>query len=458
MPGKGSDMFGGARVPNRLLAWERLQRGWSYEEMADRIRAEIERCGERDTGLTANTVRRWETGERSPTPRFRKHLVEIFGKSASELGLLLPEELAVRPVSEVAKELRRLLSLMADEMRASGLDRATLLRGFLGAGALPVVAGVLGLDSESGASLARTGLQQHVTDAGTADAYSQLVRGQRDLYWTSPAGELFESAYANAQLGVRLMRGAAAGGVRDRIGSVLAECGMLAGRLAFFDLQDPAIAQRCYDTALAATREAGDHALAAGVLGHMAFIPGFAKDASRALELVAAAHQHCWYGVDPLVRSWLHCVAAEVIGRSPDPAGYRRHVALAEDSLNGSGEALPEWFDFYDPSRLSGFAGYCALAADDRETAVGCLQTALDQLAASGGKQRSVLLADLATARINDLEQAAALLAEAIDVLEHDWYATGYQRVSGVAERLPDGAPKAEIQERKKSLASTARW
>ena len=72
--------------PNRLLAWERLQRGWSYEELAHRVRAEMARCGESDTGLTANTVRRWETGNRWPEPRFRKHLVVIFGMTASGLG------------------------------------------------------------------------------------------------------------------------------------------------------------------------------------------------------------------------------------------------------------------------------------------------------------------------------------------------------------------------------------
>lgn len=78
--------------PNRLLAWERLQRGWSYEEVADRIRVELQRAEEADTGLSANTVRRWETGERWPDPRYRKHLVTIFGKTASELGLLTRDE------------------------------------------------------------------------------------------------------------------------------------------------------------------------------------------------------------------------------------------------------------------------------------------------------------------------------------------------------------------------------
>ncbi len=72
--------------PNRLLAWERLQRGWSYEEITERVRAEMARCGETDTGLTANTVRRWETGERWPDPRYRKHLVTILGRPARVVG------------------------------------------------------------------------------------------------------------------------------------------------------------------------------------------------------------------------------------------------------------------------------------------------------------------------------------------------------------------------------------
>ena len=232
---------------------------------------------------------------------------------------------------------------------------------------------------------------------------------------------------------------------------------MLAGRLAFFDLREPAVAQRCYDSALTATRDAGDHAMAAAVLGHMAFIPAFANDTTQALELVDAAHQHCWHGVSPLVRSWLHCVASETIGRSTDPAGYQRRIELAEDSLTDDGDTAPEWFDFYDGSRLAGFAGYCALAAGDSEAAAARLQHALDRLAPNAGKQRTVLLADLATSHLDDTDHSAALLHEALDVVERDWYATGYQRVGEVSRRLPDGVLKTEIRDRHRSL-SPAAW
>ncbi len=438
--------------PNRLLAWERLQRGWSYEELTDRIRAEMKRCGDPDTGLTANTVRRWEIGERWPDARFRKHLVAIFGKPASELGLLTPDEMAMRPVPDVVTEIRRLLAMVEAETGPGGLDRGGFLRSLLGVGALPLLARLTG-DDTVGPYLTADG-RSHKSGPPQVDAFSQIVAGQRTLYWASPAAELFEAAYVNTQVGIRLLRNAVDDAIRDPIATALAECALLAGRLAFFDLQESVVAQRCYDLALSATRQCGDHALAVGVLGHMAFIPGFAGDARRARELLDVAHQHCWYGVTPLIRSWLHCVAAEAQARSSEPRGYQRRIGLAEESLEAA-DRLPAWFDFYDASRLEGFAGYSALAAGDRQTATLRLTNALDQLASTAGKQRTVLLADLATAA-DDPGRAAGLLHDAIDVLARDWYATGHQRIGMVIAGLPTGPDKTGVLDRYRALAPIA--
>jgi len=121
-------MAGRRYPPNRRLAWERLQRGWSYEEITEHIRAEMSRAGETDTGLNANTVRRWEIGERWPDPRYRKHLVAILGKPASDLGLLTPDELAVRPDAETLHEFRRLWEMLTGDDNSNGWDRASVLR------------------------------------------------------------------------------------------------------------------------------------------------------------------------------------------------------------------------------------------------------------------------------------------------------------------------------------------
>ncbi len=61
------------------LRRERQLRGWSQADVAKRI------------GGETKTVNRWESGKTFPSPYFRQKLVELFGKSAEELGLL-PEQ------------------------------------------------------------------------------------------------------------------------------------------------------------------------------------------------------------------------------------------------------------------------------------------------------------------------------------------------------------------------------
>jgi transcriptional regulator with XRE-family HTH domain len=127
--------------PNRQLTWERLERGWSYDELCERIKGSMRDTGEVDTGLTGNTVRRWETGERWPDSRFRKHLVTVLGRPASQLGLLTSDELAIRPDSpESFEPLERLLTMLGGQTNDSGMSRQRFLRALIGAGVLPSVA------------------------------------------------------------------------------------------------------------------------------------------------------------------------------------------------------------------------------------------------------------------------------------------------------------------------------
>jgi transcriptional regulator with XRE-family HTH domain len=116
-------------APNRQLAWERLQRGWSYEEVAARIRRAMGLPDEADEGLTAEAVWRWETGDWWPDPHYRKHLVAVFQRPASDLGLLLPAELEMRPETAANVEAGTILAVVHDD-RVGEVDRATVLRDF----------------------------------------------------------------------------------------------------------------------------------------------------------------------------------------------------------------------------------------------------------------------------------------------------------------------------------------
>lgn len=440
---------------NRQLAWERLQRGWSYEELARRILKEMATASETDTGLTANTVRRWETGDRWPEPRYRKHLVSIFGKSASELGLLTPEELSLRPIDDVVKEIRRLLGMVAGQTDGHGIDRNTFLRGVLGAGTLPLLSPALAgiCDPGSWGRLASAFGGHGPLDRESVAAYAAVASNQRALYWTAPAEELFETAYAHAHLGVRLLRGAPSGQLREKLAGTVAQAALLAGRLAFFDLHQPATAQRLYEISLAATAQAGDHQLAAAALAHAALIPGFIGDHSTAKGLVDAAFAHARHGIGSLTRAWLHCIGSEVEARCGDPAAGRRHVDRADAALDDNNKD-PEWLDFFSPARLDAFAGYSSLAAGDYAEAVQRLESALHRLDGNAAKQRSVLFADLATAHAtSDPDASPQLLRKAIDALENDWYATGHSRVREALQTFPNNPDRREIEEQLRELS-----
>ncbi|WP_169947716.1 helix-turn-helix transcriptional regulator [Microbispora sp. H11081] len=423
---------------NRRLAWERLQRGWSYEELCERIRTSMRSCGEKDTGLTANTVRRWETGERWPDPRYRKHLVTIFDKPASELGLLTPDEMAMRPVTEVVDEIRRLLSMIA----ADGIDRSTFLRGLIGAG---VLAPLLG---EGGERLPAAAERGRGVDAESAEAFARVVDKQAALYWTSPPDDIFQASIAHTRLGMSLLRAAPEGAVRHTLAEAAARSALLSGRVAFFDLNDGPTAARLFRMALSATRECGDHPLAAAVLAHAAFVPGFEGHRTDAFGLLDAAFAHAWHGVGPLTRAWLHCVASEISARCGEPKECMRHIDRADHMVDAGGDD-PPWLDFFGRARLDGFAGYSALTAGNHEEAARRLRKALDDLGPNGGKQRSVLLADLAAAHARtDGDQAAEHLRQAVDALDDQWYAVGHDRVSGVLKVLPPAAATRALDER----------
>src|SRR5437660_6927952 len=58
----------------------RSQRGWSQQNLADRV------------GTTVVNISRWENGSHFPNPYFRQRLCEVFGKTPAELGLLPPSD------------------------------------------------------------------------------------------------------------------------------------------------------------------------------------------------------------------------------------------------------------------------------------------------------------------------------------------------------------------------------
>ncbi|MDQ1294059.1 MAG: helix-turn-helix protein [Actinomycetota bacterium] len=441
----------GSRPPNRLLAWERLQRGWSHEELrAQLVRVMVE-DGDYDTGLTRNTVRRWESGERTPEPRYRKYLVRLFGRSADRLGLLDADELSLCPAPTQAqgRELES-LGLFATMLGDKSLDRETFLQGLLALGtALTFPSrpsdneGMEPVGMLVDAAVAGTPLS-----ARTVDAYAAITAGHRHLYWESAPSDLYRPVAAHLELGSRLMAASGTDTQVTRLSQAVAESAMLAGRLAFFDLRRPQHAELAFQTALDATMRAGDHPLAAAVLAHMSFVSAESGDAARSRDLIEGAHAHAARRTPPLLRVWLGAVATETAGTVHDPTRSQKALGHASDLLGAvsPGDDAPAWFDFFDTGRLDGFAGQTHLMSGHPERARPSLERSLTRLATHEGKQRVVVLADLARSYVQDDPEAACLFAErALDQLGSSWYATGWERIRSVHRELTTHAPACVV-------------
>jgi transcriptional regulator with XRE-family HTH domain len=81
------EQLGFLEDPPHPLAYQRLLRGWSQQDVAHEL---AQRCAAEGkfVGITETLVSRWERGKRKPSPIYRKHLCIMYGVTADKLGLI----------------------------------------------------------------------------------------------------------------------------------------------------------------------------------------------------------------------------------------------------------------------------------------------------------------------------------------------------------------------------------
>src|SRR5713101_8173841 len=78
------------RKPNERLRYQRHLRGWTLREVADKLYDLCASEEQRESGMSADTVGRWELGVSKPSLFYQQKLCALFGQSAEELGLIEP--------------------------------------------------------------------------------------------------------------------------------------------------------------------------------------------------------------------------------------------------------------------------------------------------------------------------------------------------------------------------------
>jgi transcriptional regulator with XRE-family HTH domain len=432
----------------------RQDRGWTQGEAAEQLaRLAWIRHAER-VGVNADMIAKWERGDKSPNPHYRELLCLLYGATPEYLGIArstrskastapkttspeVTEHSLVDALGGAAAILDQLGSAggilqprMFEAWKEDVVKRRIALKLM---GIMPATAAL-----PSVAESARRARSGKPTPENISDLEFLADRYQTLYHCTAPAA-LITPVLAHLSTISDLLRQDPAPAERRRLLINRTRVGTLAGRLAFFDLQDPMTARAYYSLALEAAREAADHLQAAAVLAHVAFIPAAEHGFTAALDyLHGAADQLKSQPCGPIA-SWLAAVESEMHTNAGNPTAALHCLDRARDALAVPGLTLKlPWFDYYDATRLAGFAGYTTLCAgryDDARTELG---TALAKLARSAVKQRAVFLADLATVALHDgnLDQACAIAADAVGQLHQAGYATGAGRLRDLRAAL----------------------
>ena len=444
----------------------REERGWTQQDVADQIsRLAWLRRHER-VGVNADMVAKWERGEKRPSPRYRELLSLLFGTDAQTLGI----GVAAQPVTEGRSEAQD------GSLIATLGGAASLLDQFGAAGAIlqPRMFGVwkdelmqrramlklIGLATTTGfASLTDSDASPSGRPTPeTVRDLDQLAGRYQVLYHSTAPAVLMTPVVAHLETLRDLLRPGGDMHLRRKLFVNRARVATLAGRLAFFDLRDSLAARGYYNLALESAREVGDHLQAAAALAHLAFIPAADYGFGAALDYLRSAARHAEKHPDRRVASWLYAVESEIQTNAGSHAAALTAIerALATLQRPGLDRDLP-WFDYYDATRLSGFAGYATLRAGRLDESRTALTAALEQLPAGAVKQKAVFLTDIASVDLacGDLDKACALAADAAQQLHHAGYAMGFGRLRefrAAVARWSDSTPVRALDEQLAAL------
>ncbi|WP_084436207.1 helix-turn-helix domain-containing protein, partial [Aldersonia kunmingensis] len=353
--------------------------------------------------VTARTVRRWESSEPPwPHPDHARALEALFQRPVAELGF-------TPPWSEGAT---------AAEMHA----------------AQPVSAAIH--------NHRRLGPAAAEVPSSVVSDYAIATSAYRRMYWSLAGARVHQPVSHHAVLGGDLLDHIPQT-ERETLARAVSECSLLAGRIEFFDLQKPELAQQSFVLSLQAAHEANDSLLGAAALAHMAFPPAFSGDRSRAEEArdrVRAARAFARRGdANGEMHAWLDAVEAEVETRFGDTRRALDLLHHAEQLYEAKNDRpSPLWMDWFSEIRLAGFKGNTLLAAGRGRDARETLERVLADLPDDAVKQQSVVLTDLAAAAVVEKspELACTYLSQALDQLGHYWYATAMDRVKTVRQSL----------------------
>ncbi len=363
-------------VKRRSFAHARKTAGYTQEGLAERL------------GVDRTTVARWEAGEYEPQPWQRPRIAEAFGLSLCTCNELLDE--VCLSESDVTERLDSALK------RPSSVDLVTVAH------------------------------------------LRHQVQQLDERYDRAPSTSLLADAGQCLGRVIFLSANATKGRVRRELCAVEAEAATLMGQLVWDASQrrDHATAHLYFDQAVNAARQLHDPAAEGLALLRKSFVALYGEHDPRAgLDLTAQAAE--------ITTGTSHVLTGLAVLHAAEAHAMLGQLRPCEQALTRAGdqfERIAETdaaIDLYSPTQFGRLAGSCYLFLKDAKRAQQILEETARSLKVRS-KSRAIVLGNLTLAciRQQNLDEAAAWLHEAIDVIELTWGGGGLNVVFGAGREL----------------------
>jgi tetratricopeptide (TPR) repeat protein len=401
-----------------LLHHLRIQSGRRHKDIAEEI---AEFMGEE---CEIQNPKRWESGRRIPTPRYRDAIAHVYGVPRREVDRAV----------EATKRAERLSKIQQLDGAETDVDRRT----FLGAAALAA-----GAAAEPWGRLAAA-LGGADVDAETVQALEQTTAGMFESEEHIPAALMVDKLAAHLDTITALLP--RAGKYRAALAIAAGEAAALAGWMAY-DLGDRRQAAQYYGVAVQAGQAAGHGAVTALALGY----GSYAVPAPRAREMLSEAQRQVRGPGYATASAWLAAREAEEAARLGDREGAVRCLERAHTAFEYANPAAEQaWVRFFRRARLGSMAIYTYSQIGHPELGA----AVVDALAALGddeAKIRCSVLGDgaLGWLAVGDVDQAVEVGGRALAATVEDDTTMGRTRLAALAQQLPDSTAAAiELRER----------
>ncbi|WP_330175083.1 hypothetical protein OG875_17035 [Streptomyces sp. NBC_01498] len=398
----------------------RLRRGWSQTRLVSTLRRVAARHGQA-LPTDASVKRRlasWENGHSTPDEFYGSLLCEVFGLSATELGLshLTGHDVAlldaVYPVgtdaaiATVDRLWRADLNGYEPLLRAEPSEPA-----WSDASLRWLVAPEASLPEPRSDQSPRVGLTDVAVVKATIDVFTRL-----DDQFGGGHARQSVIQYLSRDV-VPLLTGHYTETVGRALFSTVAEAVLLAGWMSY-DAGHHGLAQRYFLQALKLAQDSNDRRLAGSVLSAMSHQATFLGRYTHGATLARAALMGISGVATPTLLAQFHAMEARALARTGDCRATETALSEAARALDRADhEDEPEWITYFNDTELAAEAAHCFRDVRRAREAVASAENAMSGRHVRSDFFATMVLAD-AHLHAGDAEEACRVALDALDIGE----------------------------------------